>query len=611
MSASSSSGPPTSSAVKRACDSCHRRKVKCIGEGMKPCKNCNAAGLTCTYNAIPQKKGPKGSRAKVLSELRETQRQSQLAPHSPFDRSIPGRSVSPAFARTPGLLTPELLECCIDYYFTNIYPTQPIMHRARVQQTVLAMDYSNEAYCKLTAFCAYMMIQPNLILPPRVAPRSDAGPVPNLTFGQHLLEESIRVRKSYEYIENPNLLTIYTAFFIFSCYFCLDKQNAAWSYLRQAMTLAHIIGMHDEESYKTGDIIENSRKRRLFWVLFMTERAYAFKRHRPLTMYATINMPTIDEDPTDTVPLQGFIHLINLYRPFDETFFGLWNRTRDGAVPSWLVQLQKTLSNALPTYLESMEVQAVDIRMSQLWLKTMVWQLAISHGFISSVATDNTLSFRYPIDISRELVDLSNEFSQHAMEVHGIGLIEKLFDVACTLADVMACVPIEQAAFELGPRDYLQRFISLISSLRGGQSRHLPLLIGKINDVLPGYNTGPPHTMPLPVSRPLPSSLPNARLEEIYESSTGPSNPNSQSATPYDSPRQAGLPLRHGSTSSHSQLRDPGRTSHYPDIPSHSGAYPDFGSAINPFPGGSTTDAAAQGLYPTHLPADHARRYNG
>jgi hypothetical protein len=58
--------------------SCHRRKVKCIGEGTNPCKNCLSAGLACTYNAIPQKKGPKGSRAKVLSELRENQRNAQL-----------------------------------------------------------------------------------------------------------------------------------------------------------------------------------------------------------------------------------------------------------------------------------------------------------------------------------------------------------------------------------------------------------------------------------------------------------------------------------------------------------------------------------------------------
>jgi hypothetical protein len=142
-----------------------------------------------------------------------------------------------------------------------------------------------------------------------------------------------------------------------------------------------------------------------------------------LTLYDTIQPPTTDEDPTETIQLSGFIHLIKLYKPFDETFFGLWNRTRHGAVPSWLVGLQRQLSEALPDYIESTETQAVDLKMSQQWLKTMVWQLAISHGFISSMASDNTLSFRYPIEISRDLVEMSNEFSQHAMEVHGIGLV--------------------------------------------------------------------------------------------------------------------------------------------------------------------------------------------
>jgi hypothetical protein len=155
----------------------------------------------------------------------------------------------------------------------------------------------------------------------------------------------------------------------------------------------------------------------------MISRAYAFKRHRPLTLYSTIELPLIEEDPAESIQLSGFINLIKLYKPFDETFFGLWNRTSHGAVPPWLVQLQRQLSDALPNFLESTETQAVDLKMTQQWLKTMVWQLAISHGFISSMASDNTLSFRYPIEISRDLVEMTAKFSQHAMEVHGIGLV--------------------------------------------------------------------------------------------------------------------------------------------------------------------------------------------
>jgi len=227
-----------------------------------------SAGLNCTYNAIPQKKGPKGSRAKVLSELRENQRQSQLAPGS--RHGLLSRSMSPAaFSRSPALLSPEILDPCIQYYFTNLYPTQPILHRQRVQEAVMQMEHSIEAYCKMSAFCAYVLFQPNMILPTNSRFGADFSA---LGLGHLLLEEAISVRKSYEYFENPTIMTVYTSFYLFCSYFCLDRQNAAWTYLRQALTFAHVMGLHEEETYRDDDIIDASRKRRMFWTLFMAER---------------------------------------------------------------------------------------------------------------------------------------------------------------------------------------------------------------------------------------------------------------------------------------------------------------------------------------------------
>ena len=63
--------------------------------------------------------------------------------------------------------------------------------------------------------------------------------------------------------------------------------------------------------------------------------------------------------------------------------------------------------------------------------------------------------------------------------------IEKIFDVACTLIDVMSCVPMNITNFEPGPLDTLTQLINLISNLRGGESRYLPLIIAKIQETLP------------------------------------------------------------------------------------------------------------------------------
>jgi hypothetical protein len=162
--------------------------------------------------------------------------------------------------------------------------------------------------------------------------------------------------------------------------------------------------------------------------LLIWSRAYALQRHRPLSLQATITLPTQNDDPTDPQAhhLHGFIHLVNLFRPFDETFVALWNKTRTDCSPAYLAALQKQLTDALPTYLNSTENQAADLRTSQQWLRTMVWQLSIQNGCLSSGSDDPSMTFQYPVEISRDLVSMTSQFSHASMEVHGIGLVRSL-----------------------------------------------------------------------------------------------------------------------------------------------------------------------------------------
>jgi len=64
-------------------------------------------------------------------------------------------------------------------------------------------------------------------------------------------------------------------------------------------------------------------------------------------------------------------------------------------------------------------------------------------------------------------------------------LIEKLFDVACSLTDVLSLLPANPQPFTLGPKDHLHEFMKLLSVLRNGDNRFLPLLLSKVGDVLP------------------------------------------------------------------------------------------------------------------------------
>lgn len=157
----------------------------------------------------------------------------------------------------------------------------------------------------------------------------------------------------------------------------------------------------------------------------MYRRAYALQRHRPLTLHATINLPTQNDDPSDpqAYHLHAFILSVNLFRPFDDLFMASWNKVRNDCNPAYLVGLQKQLSEALPSYLNSTENQEADLRTSQQWLRTIVWQLSIQNGCLSSSSEDPSMTFQYPVDIARDLVAMTSQFSQQSMEVHGVALV--------------------------------------------------------------------------------------------------------------------------------------------------------------------------------------------
>ena len=161
-------------------------------------------------------------------------------------------------------------------------------------------------------------------------------------------------------------------------------------------------------------------------VTLRRNRVFALQKHRPLTLHATIQPPRVDDDPAEAAQIVAFTHLVNLYRPFDDTFVALWNKASVGVTITWLEQLQQQLSDALPVYLGVSDIQAVDLRVSQQWLRTMVWQLSMSYGFLSSKASVASMTLTYPIELSRDVLVISRQYSQETMEVHGIGFVSLL-----------------------------------------------------------------------------------------------------------------------------------------------------------------------------------------
>ncbi|KAK9323785.1 hypothetical protein V1517DRAFT_86893 [Lipomyces orientalis] len=466
--------------MKRACDACRQRKVKC--DGTRPCTHCKLAALSCTYLAVPQRKGRQGEKANVISALRAAQ--SNNAAH-PVQRDLSGLERAGAFARKPGLLSSETVVGCTEFFFTRLHSTLPILNRQKFQQDVILMNDSIESYCLVVSFCAFVIIQTGGVK--HAFSGADGSQLDaDISHGRTLLDEALAARRQLDILAEPMFETVIVSFFLYCCHVGLGLQREGWFFLREATTLYSTRTVKSDDTSEEAMYLE-SLWQNLYWLLLVSERSHAIRRYRPITLQITSETLPLNENSSEV--RAGFRYLVELFRPFDETFMALWNKADALCLPPSLVALEQRVLAAVPaSAVDLSDDQTANLRVSQQWLRTMIWRLSTSLGFLSSSSINECMTFRYPLLIARDLTLSTFKLPQQSMEVHGIGLTEKVYDVACTVTDVLSCIPSIEAktsCFELGPEDYLNYFFSLIYKLRGGKSRFLPLLLRIVNQTLP------------------------------------------------------------------------------------------------------------------------------
>lgn len=174
-----------------------------------------------------------------------------------------------------------MIEDCKNTFLSQLYPTLPILDRAQIRDLTAEMYHSEETYCLILALCAFVLIQPQVETVAVYAPSLTAFAEATTVRAQYFLSEALTVRKNFHFRylgESPTINGVITSFFIFGCFFGLNRQAKAWHYLREATAWAQILGMQNELFYQHEDGREALRRRRLFWLLVVTERQVGHMR---------------------------------------------------------------------------------------------------------------------------------------------------------------------------------------------------------------------------------------------------------------------------------------------------------------------------------------------
>jgi hypothetical protein len=149
----------------------------------------------------------------------------------------------------PNTISQEALLPWIDIYFKRLHPTVPVLSRTAVYQEMLLRTHHHDPQfgAMLLALCAFAMTQPVQIHEIASSPSRSVQ-------ARMLLEESIKMRMTVDFGENPSVYMILTSFFIFACLFGNDQHKAAHHRLREAVDLANSLSMHLPQAYDGLDL---------------------------------------------------------------------------------------------------------------------------------------------------------------------------------------------------------------------------------------------------------------------------------------------------------------------------------------------------------------------
>ncbi|RAK79784.1 CeGAL family transcription factor [Aspergillus fijiensis CBS 313.89] len=368
----------------------------------------------------------------------------------------------------------------IDIYFDRLHPTLPVLNRAALFIRMLAHEHRRNPQfgAMLLALCAFSLTQPIEI---QERPTSSS----RASQARSMMHEATKMRSCSDFGEHPTIEAVLTSFYLFGCLFGSNQHNAAWLRLREALDLAATMGLNNPDSYQDLPSEEKGQRLRTYLVLSITERAYALQRRHPITFWgrpgfsmrpvhdfihtATHSLVSgiIVHNEKDAEGMMGLARLMELFDAIDEDVVDCWNQQcsiQAGYCEQLTAAKALVIHQNLNRVSESelykgynwfessklahggdqnrptiglRETQSADVFITKKWLQNRIWVLCSTHGFLRPVSEHRELCLDFAVTLAQETLDICRALPLSSMEAHGIGLVEKLYDIVVGAISVL------------------------------------------------------------------------------------------------------------------------------------------------------------------------------
>ncbi|KAF7529562.1 hypothetical protein PCG10_007120 [Penicillium crustosum] len=323
--------------LRKACDACSIRKVKC-DTGGPPCRSCASLDIPCTYERPSRRRGPPNRHAEAFKkQKREPEDPASLSPADyPSVTTTPLATpfASPQSASFPlsaeSICSLHTMQMLIDDFFTYIHPLVPIPHEPSFRAAFERReDVTNHTFLALLASMIGLLVasfprRPKL----RLNTEAERTAFPNsITLVKRCLDVAIQARGTGYLDRNATVYDAAISYFLAICAGYIYNMRRCRVYLSECRVMLQVydlcrsptttpssstlgphsplsstpVMMHDPPTHtftevQGVDLITQELGRRLFYVTFVGYQTLYQMGSSDLKIHAP------PETPTDRYP---------------------------------------------------------------------------------------------------------------------------------------------------------------------------------------------------------------------------------------------------------------------------------------------------------------------
>ncbi|CAI4063148.1 hypothetical protein SKDZ_07G5340 [Saccharomyces kudriavzevii ZP591] len=401
------------SIAKHSCDCCRVRRVKC--DRHRPCSNCFRRHLKCTYLQPLKKRGPRSIRTKSLRKIAEVQT---------ITLNNNTRTTPVALMKVPK----KVIDHCLRLYHDNLYLIWPVLCYDDLHKLLEGNFDDCYAYCFLVSLSAATLSDLQTEI------KSEDG----VSFtGEKLCSLCMLSRQFFDDLGNSDLFRIMTYYCLHRCYAQSADTRTSYRLSCEAVGLIKVAGFHREETYGYLSFNEQQIARKIYYLLFMTERYYAIYLHCSTSLDATISppQPEISSDPR--LSLDSFLEVIRVFTVPGKCFFdALATNSANACTEASLARIWTELHTTSFT-VKPWPYRYIDFLFSRHWIRALAWKLVFHAKGMRMNFLSNSNNTHIPVEIARDMLGDTFSTPNNLYDVHGPGIPMKALEVANALVDVV------------------------------------------------------------------------------------------------------------------------------------------------------------------------------